>query len=83
MKRSAFRPLLYTTVLAALSGLALPVSAQFTYPGCSDLATGDFQTTELFNKTGANSPLATNAGLVEPVQFDIQAVRNTAGDSVL
>lgn len=60
-----------------------PLHAQFTYPGCSNLAQTDFVATELFNKTGANSPLATNAGLVEPVQFDVQGIYNTAGDSVL
>jgi glucose/arabinose dehydrogenase len=68
-----------TVVTFAASG----AQAQFSYPGCTDLATADFQTTELFNKTGANSALATNAGLVEPVQFDIHGVMNTAGDSVL
>jgi cytochrome c len=66
-----------------ISGFATPALAQFTYPGCSDLATTDFQTTELFNKTGANSAGATLSGLVEPVQFDLQAVMNGAGDSVL
>ncbi len=61
----------------------IPVHAQFTYSGCPGLQQSDFQATELFNKTGANSPLATNSGLVEPVQFDVQGVMNTAGDSVL
>ncbi|HAO99260.1 MAG TPA: hypothetical protein DCQ83_04375 [Fibrobacteres bacterium] len=63
--------------------LSVPLYAQFTYPGCSSLQQSDFQATELFNKTGANTPLATNSGLVEPVQFDVQGVYNTAGDSVL
>ncbi len=70
--------------LICLCALAsVPVYAQFTYPGCSNLASTEFQATELFNKTGANSALATNSGLVEPVQFDVQGVYNTAGDSVL
>lgn len=69
--------------VGAVMGLPALAAAQTTYPGCTDLTSGDFTATELFNKTGANSPLATNSNLTEPVQFDIQGVTNTAGDSVL
>jgi glucose/arabinose dehydrogenase len=70
-------------VCACVGVLAGPALAQFSYPGCPDLAQADFQATELFNKTGANSALATHSGLVEPVQMDLHPVMNAAGDSVL
>ena len=44
----------------------------FTYPGCSNLTAADF----------TKSELAAKKGLQEPVGFDLQAVRNAAGDSV-
>lgn len=50
-----------------------PARAQvFTYPGCADLAAGQFQHTEL----------AARKGLQEPVAFDLQAEWNAASDSV-
>jgi glucose/arabinose dehydrogenase len=52
---------------------ALPAAAQtFTYPGCSNLAATEF----------ANTELAVNKGLQEPVAFDLQGEWNAAGDSV-
>ena len=63
--------------------VSAPIYAQFTYPSCNPLQQSEFQATELFNKTGANSAQATNSGLNEPVQFDVQGVYNTNGDSVL
>jgi hypothetical protein len=53
--------------------LAIPAFGQFTYPGCDPLASSQFRIQEL----------ARNQGLQEPVQFDIQALWNTAGDSVV
>ncbi len=72
-----------TPVCSATLLLALSAHAQYIYPGCDTLRSTDFTTVELFNKMGTNSALATNSGLVEPVQFDLENVKNTAGDSVL
>ena len=51
--------------------MALPAMAQFTYPGCANLAPTDFDMTELFSRTGVGA-LATNANMVEPVQMDLR-----------
>jgi len=59
------------TVCAA--GMAL-VQAQPTYPGCSNFTASDFTKTELFNRTGGNSALATDNALSEPVQMDLHGV---------
>jgi cytochrome c len=76
------KPLPAAALAAGLFAAATPAQLT-TYPGCADLASTDFVTEELFNKTGVNAPLATNSGLSEPVQFDVQGVMNQAGDSTL
>lgn len=64
----------FTAVLAFGLSLAsgLARGQTFTFPGCSNLAASEFTSTEL----------AAGKGLQEPVAFDLQAVRNPAGDSV-
>jgi len=65
------RPSLIAGALLAGTGLAY---AQPTYPGCANLSSNDFNKIELFNRTGANSALATDNSLTEPVQMDMHAV---------
>jgi glucose/arabinose dehydrogenase len=65
-------------VLAALIGA--PAQAQFTYPGCADLQSSDFQRTELFSRSGSTGAV-TVSNLSEPVAMAFNAVKS--GDSVL
>jgi len=58
-------------ISALFTFMALPAMAQFTYPGCANLAPTDFDMTELFSRTGVGA-LATNANMVEPVQMDLR-----------
>ncbi len=62
-------------VLAAVVALgsATEVHAQFSYPGCSDLASTDFRKTEILSRTGANTAVL-NSNLREPTAFDLQSV---------
>lgn len=53
-------------------GLGSVHGQTFTYPNCSNLTASEFPAVELANK-----------GLQEPISFDLQGVRNSAGDSVL
>jgi glucose/arabinose dehydrogenase len=71
-----------SVVAAAIAGtFALPARAQFTYPGCDNLASSNFQFTELFNRTGTPAANVTNPTGTEPVQMAIQGV--WSGDSIL
>jgi cytochrome c len=68
--------------LLALVGLVFsaPVSAQYTWQGCSDLQQSDFQRTELFSRSGSAGAV-TVADLSEPVAMAFNAVK--MGDSVI
>jgi cytochrome c len=60
-------------IAAAFSGP--PAWAQFTYPGCADLKSSDFKMTEVFNRKGGDGVGGFDAGIAEPVQMDLHAVR--------
>jgi glucose/arabinose dehydrogenase len=67
--------------LLAGSLLWLPAAAQFTHPDCPELKPAEFKMAEIFNRTGANGAGASDAGLAEPVQFDLHPVKS--GESTL
>lgn len=60
------------TGLCIVLALGISQGQTLTYPGCSNPVAAEFPVTEL----------AAGKGLQEPVGFDLQAVRNAAGDSV-
>lgn len=67
--------------LVIVLGLAVSAAeAQFAYPGCADLKPADFRVTELFTKAGGAGVGIADAGLAEPVQMDLHAVRK--GDTL-
>lgn len=76
------RLVLYTVLSAGILSLsALPASAQFTHADCPEAKAADFRILEVFNRTGANTPITSDAGVAEPVQFDLHQVKR--GDALV
>lgn len=57
-------------LLAALGlALAMPASAELTWPGCSALQPSDFRMVRLVGKSAVNSPVTVDASLNEPIKL--------------